>query len=47
MATEAAKRGINIAGPHPLPWSGATERRILLGCIGFGSLAGFETAEED
>ncbi len=34
-------------GSHPSPRSVAIKRRILLGCIYFGSLAGFETAEQD
>ena len=34
-------------GPHPSPRSVVTKRRILLGCVCFGSLAGFETAEQD
>ncbi len=45
--TEAAKHRISAAGPHPLPRSIATRRRILLGCICFGSVVGFETAEQD
>jgi 3-oxoacyl-[acyl-carrier protein] reductase len=34
-------------GPHPSPRNVATKRRILLGRICVGSLAGFETAEHD